>query len=585
MRGGVLAVRNAMPRLLVHMTTLSSPASAVPVVLEKAAAPARVAVLIVTWNRKEMVSRILASLSRQTFPRGSMHVVVIDNASTDGTLEYLQEHWRPEHVVANHAQVAHEPEFEELDPAGHASTANAGGFASLTIVRNDHNFGGCGGFNTGFAVVEQRLAPHAASKPDYVWLVDDDADVPADALAQLGAAMASDPGIGLVGSRTVNIADHETTIETTIYLNHDGGNMCDFPPKGHPRYDEHFAWARSIGWTDDAPPTSYTRGKHAYHGLRSVDVVSACSMLARWDAVVGTPERAGIGFWDWRYFIYCDDADWCLRFGKAGWRVVLNLDAVVYHTPWNLKLTPARIYYAQRNAIWMAQKVMPAARLKRVTLKWMRSILRDSLRASLHRRLFHAEIIRRTALDAATGVAGKTGSDGPEKMPVVDALKKAGAIRPGGGEVALLITPPGTIAWGEQLIAHVREALAADNTPDHEPRWRFIVRHDAAELRDLPPGSVVYGRSRRSRLKKALMTATLGADAVVVFDQGGDLPLLPGAARFNVHIDMKAPTTAQLERDGWGERLTFWGRWLAAVPRCAWFGLTVKPYKKTGKYG
>ena len=59
--------------------------------------------------------------------------------------------------------------------------------------------------------------------------------------------------------------------------------------------------------------------------------------------------------WDYRYFIYCDDADWCLRFARAGFKVVCNLDAVVYHTPWFQKLTPARLYYSQRNIVWVIQ--------------------------------------------------------------------------------------------------------------------------------------------------------------------------------------------------------------------------------------
>ena len=82
-------------------------------------------------------------------------------------------------------------------------------------------------------------------------------------------------------------------------------------------------------------------------------------MLARWGGV------KKVGFWDYRYFIYCDDADWCLRFAQAGYRVVLSLDAVVYHTPWHHKLTPARAYYAMRNIMWVLRKVLPLETQKR----------------------------------------------------------------------------------------------------------------------------------------------------------------------------------------------------------------------------
>src|SRR5262249_40965382 len=185
----------------------------------------------------------------------------------------------------------------------------------------------------------------------------DDAEFPPDALRRLVEAAEADETIGLVGSRTVDIGDRQTTIESTIYFDFRRGRMGDEPPPGNPKREEHQRWIASLG--AGAGP----KGRHAYTGLRDVDVVSACSLLARWSAV------RKVGFWDYRYFIYCDDADWCLRFAKAGFRVVCNLDAVVYHTPWHLKLTPARIYYSQRNVVWLMQKIIPRGRLRWATAR------------------------------------------------------------------------------------------------------------------------------------------------------------------------------------------------------------------------
>ncbi len=50
---------------------------------------------MVTWNRKDMIARVLEDLSKQTFPVDHFDVVVCDNASTDGTLEYLRERFNP----------------------------------------------------------------------------------------------------------------------------------------------------------------------------------------------------------------------------------------------------------------------------------------------------------------------------------------------------------------------------------------------------------------------------------------------------------------------------------------------------------
>jgi len=47
----------------------------------------RVAALVVTYNRKELLAECLAALQQQTYPLN--HILVINNASTDGTAEML----------------------------------------------------------------------------------------------------------------------------------------------------------------------------------------------------------------------------------------------------------------------------------------------------------------------------------------------------------------------------------------------------------------------------------------------------------------------------------------------------------------
>ena len=533
---------------------------------------ARVAVLIVTWNRKEHVSNVLGSVAKQTHGAGNLDVVVIDNAGTDGTLEHLVREFQPEAVVNNPTERAHEPRFE-LSSARVGEGRNRLGFASLTVVRNGANMGGCGGFNTGFAFVEQGLK----QRPDYLWLVDDDADVAPDTLEQLAKVMDSNADVGLVGSRTVDIRDRRSTIETTIYYNDISGAMQDDAPKHHARFAAHEAWVKRVGGT---------RGDRVYTGTMDVDVVSACSMLARWDAVVGGAKSGGreaVGFWDARYFIYCDDADWCLRFAKHGWRVVLSLDAVVFHTPWNLKLTPARIYYANRNKVWMAQKILPTGKLRRVTRKAMLSMLKDSLRASMLRRTFHAEIILDTARDVAIGRSGKTGSDGPAAEGVYDALLRSGGLS-AGARVAVLCSHPESLLWMRELKAHVEREAKTRGADVPSVRWVAVVRNDVPGA--VPEGAVVYGGRWTSRLKKQMAMLKVKPTVCVVFDQTNDFPVwTPLAAGYNVHIDQKKPTVGQVERDGWLVRGKFAARWVVEAVRCVWYAQTVKPFVRAGRYG
>jgi len=62
-----------------------------------------VSVLVVTWNSARYLQQCFASLDRQNYP--DLEVVVIDNASTDGTREFLQSREPLWHVIYNDRNV------------------------------------------------------------------------------------------------------------------------------------------------------------------------------------------------------------------------------------------------------------------------------------------------------------------------------------------------------------------------------------------------------------------------------------------------------------------------------------------------
>ncbi|MGH3444735.1 MAG: glycosyltransferase, partial [Nocardioidaceae bacterium] len=93
----------------------------------------RVVAVVVTWNRRDLLRECLAAIAAQTLR--SAAVVVVDNASTDGTAQLLATH--------------------------------AGGRPDVHVVSLDANVGGAGGFAAG---IETALT----HRPDLVWLLDDD---------------------------------------------------------------------------------------------------------------------------------------------------------------------------------------------------------------------------------------------------------------------------------------------------------------------------------------------------------------------------------------------------------------------------
>lgn len=101
------------------------------------------AAVVVTYNRRELLEQTLRAIEAQT--RAPAHIVVIDNASTDGTQEFL-ESWVPT--------------------------------LPTTIERSAENLGGAGGFCRGMEIAYELGAENA-------WLMDDDTVAQPESLAHL----------------------------------------------------------------------------------------------------------------------------------------------------------------------------------------------------------------------------------------------------------------------------------------------------------------------------------------------------------------------------------------------------------------
>jgi GT2 family glycosyltransferase len=102
-----------------------------------------VAAVVVTYNRKDKLTTVLDHVLAQT--RRPEWIVVVDNASTDGTDQVLKE-------------------YEQID--------------GVVVVRLKENTGGAGGFATGMNKSYELGA-------DFIWIMDDDCYANSDALEEL----------------------------------------------------------------------------------------------------------------------------------------------------------------------------------------------------------------------------------------------------------------------------------------------------------------------------------------------------------------------------------------------------------------
>ena len=117
---------------------------------EPSAESPRVCAIVVTYNRRELLDQVLAALHRQT--RRPDEILLIDNASTDGTPEFVAERY-PEVIVQTQAS----------------------------------NRGGAGGFAAGIEWGHQR-------GNEWIWCMDDDTVPRSDALRELLEALDRAPG-------------------------------------------------------------------------------------------------------------------------------------------------------------------------------------------------------------------------------------------------------------------------------------------------------------------------------------------------------------------------------------------------------
>jgi GT2 family glycosyltransferase len=136
-----------------------------------------VSILIVTWNRRRDLSRSIESALGQSYP--NIEVVVVDNASTDGTAE----------MVA-------------LD------------FPQVHLVRSATNLGCPSGRNLGFA--------HC--RGTYIYMLDDDGWLKKDAIELAVRRAETDDAIGVVMSRIYEFEDgriirhRPVNLDQSVYL-------------------------------------------------------------------------------------------------------------------------------------------------------------------------------------------------------------------------------------------------------------------------------------------------------------------------------------------------------------------------------
>ncbi|GAC1641642.1 MAG: glycosyltransferase family 2 protein [Chloroflexota bacterium] len=252
-----------------------------------------VVVVVLNWNGWSDTVSCLARLDRLTYPR--REVVVVDNGSTDGSEDRIRS-----------------------------------AVPEVRLIQTGANLGFAGGNNAG---IRYALAQGA----EFVWLLNNDTEVPENCLTALVDAMQREPRMGILSPTVFHM---ETGRPEPLNV---------FPP----------GVRRPTVRGADAGADVVTAG------IELLDTAPGAAMLVR-RAVL--EELVGL---DESYFHFFEDTDFCWRAWRAGWLVGRASSATLLHrygTSTNAA-RPLVLYYMLRNILLFSAR---AAGIPARTLLWRR---------------------------------------------------------------------------------------------------------------------------------------------------------------------------------------------------------------------
>ncbi|MBZ0297534.1 MAG: glycosyltransferase family 2 protein [Anaerolineae bacterium] len=245
-------------------------------------------------------------------------------------------------------------------------------FPAVTLIETGLNLGFTGGNNVGI----QHALEHGA---DYIMLLNNDTIVAPDMLEIMIDVMENDPTIGVSGPM--------------IYY-------YDAP-------DIIWSGGGKINWgAGTTSMVGLNEPDRAQFGLEptTVDFVTGCAMLARRDV------WEKVGLLDDQFFMYYEETEWCVRAGRAGYKIVHIPTAMMWHKiPLDARADSVRAYYYMtRNRLLFLSRTRPGVKTwANITYEYARTYLSWTLRPKWREKRPLRSVMVRAIRDFSAGRFGR----------------------------------------------------------------------------------------------------------------------------------------------------------------------------------
>lgn len=237
----------------------------------------KIFIVVLNWNRKDDTTQCLESIGKLQISNYKLQIVVVDNASTDGSVKVIQK-----------SKI--KDQNENL---------------KLKIIQNKENLGFAGGNNVGIKYALKNGA-------DFVLVLNNDTLVDKNLLVYLIKAAEKYKNAGIFSPKIYFAPGFE--FHKKRYSEKDSGKVIWYAG-GIIDGDNVLGSNRGVDEVDDSQ----------YDNIQETDFATGACMFIKREVL----EKAGL--FDEKYFMYLEDADLSQRIKRHGWRVLFVPDAKLWH--------------------------------------------------------------------------------------------------------------------------------------------------------------------------------------------------------------------------------------------------------------